>query len=145
MNRKLGFPLPVQEDWPPYDVEHIWVEDVGGNYKVKSFPFFIKGISYDDIIDVKTNDDGYVLDWHHVCKSGNSTIWIIERKETKVAEDLISIGAGIEEYPEHHLMSVNIPPSIDLKILDEVLRRYEDAETVEVAVPVDRIGLLTAR
>jgi hypothetical protein len=47
---KIGFPLEVEGDWPPYSVEQFWIKPVNGRYVVQSFPFFVKGVSFNDIV-----------------------------------------------------------------------------------------------
>lgn len=140
--RKLGFPLVVSDNWPPYDVEHMWVEESETLFQVKNFPFFLKGVAYDDLLRVQYDQDGYVTDWDIVVPSGNSTIWVIENQPTDIVDQLVAIGCGAEREESHDLISVNVPQSVDRDRLDSVLSEYEGAKSISVAVPVDRIGLL---
>lgn len=53
MNKtKMTFLLEKDEDgYPPDDSETLWVEElVDGNYRVDNIPFYIRGISPDDVV-----------------------------------------------------------------------------------------------
>lgn len=141
MKRKIGFPLEVKDGWPPFDVEHIWVETEGGNYIVKNLPFFIKGMALDDLIYADLDERGYALKWKQVKPSTNSTMWVIEHKMSDLSDKLESLGCKIERGSPGKLISVNVPESIDVDRLDAALGPYEEAGTISVAVPTDRIGL----
>ena len=62
---RIGFPLEIDEDedWPPYSVEHLWVRPVGETFYVRSFPFFVKGMAFDDLISAVVDAYGYVSQW----------------------------------------------------------------------------------
>ncbi|HEV2816227.1 MAG TPA: DUF4265 domain-containing protein [Allosphingosinicella sp.] len=139
---KLGFPLSIEDDWPPYDVEHLWLNQVDGLYQVKNFPFFLKGVAYDDVLSVDTGQDGYVDKWELVTPSHNSLMWILYNSKTDIVDQLINLGCGVEINEGCSLIAVNIPKEVSVVELDSLLKQYEDLGIISVAVPVDRIGLL---
>jgi hypothetical protein len=139
--KKLGFPLVVNDGWPPYDVEHIWVESTSEGYRVKSIPFFIKGIAYGDIVKATVDSNGYVDEWTTLIESPNSTLWILEHKKTDIADKLIQIGCLVEIEQIDSLIAVNVPADVNVDILDECLKLYENDGVISVAVPEDRIGI----
>lgn len=55
---KVLFPLERGEDgYPPEDWESIWAYSIGGDqYRVDNIPFFIMGISHNDIISTEKKD-----------------------------------------------------------------------------------------
>jgi len=143
MMRKLGFHLAVEDEWPPYEVEHIWTEQVGGLFRIKNYPFFLKGVSYDDLISAQVGPDDYVDQWVLVAPSTNSLVWIIDENETDIGERLIAAGCDVERDDHYGLISANVPAGTDRQRLDGILKEYEASGQISVAVPVDRIGLLT--
>jgi len=142
VKRKLGFPLAAKDGWPPYEVEHLWAELIDGMFKIKSFPFYLKGVSYDDIIRADVDEYGYVLNYDHIQRSKNTIVWIIENSPTDVCRELVEIGCGVEQDPSYKLISVNVPALTTLDKLNKILTKYEDSGKIEVAIPDDRIGLL---
>jgi Domain of unknown function (DUF4265) len=141
MKRKIGFPLHVKDGWPPFDVEHIWVEADGRGYTVKNVPFFVRGIALDDVISADLDEHGYVLKWSQLTPSTNSTMWIIEHHASDLCEKLETLGCDVERGNPSNLISVNIPASIDVDRLDSVLEPREETGAISVAVPTDRLGL----
>lgn len=136
--RKLGFPLQPEDGWPPFEIEHLWVEPIGLRFIVKNSPFFVKNLAYDDVITAKFDRNGYVRDWSLVSESGNSTIWVILKSASDVLERLSAIGCGIEGEPIDDLYSVNVPPGLDMKLVDGVLRPLDSDGIVAVAYPAFR-------
>ena len=95
---RIGFPLEIDEDedWPPYSVEHLWVQPVGETFYVRSFPFFVKGMAFDDLISAVVDAYGYVSQWSTIKPSSNSTIWIITSDQNQIIDELEKLGCGVE-------------------------------------------------
>jgi len=55
---KVLFPLERDEDgYPPEDWESVWAHSIGGDhYRVDNIPFFIMGISHNDIVSAEKKD-----------------------------------------------------------------------------------------
>jgi hypothetical protein len=94
------------EDGDEAEIECPWAESLGGNrYRLKNFPFFKYGISYDDIFEASSNvaDDPRLYITKVIEKSGNKTLRIffgesIETSEysRNVLKTLNDFGCGYE-------------------------------------------------
>lgn len=135
---EIGFYLDIKDDWPPFSVEHLWSERRGGNYIIRSFPFFVKGIAYGDLICGQLDSSGYINNWSLLVPSGNSTIWVIEEGDTGIIEDLENIGCGIESGAIENLYSINVPKSVETEEVESVIDSYEDDNRVSIAYPAYR-------
>ena len=79
---KVGFLLKQTDGWPPLEIEHIWLENNDDFYTVKNFPFYIKGIAYDDVITIELDENGCAKKWEVIKPSGNSLIWIFKHESS---------------------------------------------------------------
>ena len=139
MSKKIGFLLNPVDGWPPHNVEYLWLEDNGDRYTIKNFPFYTKGVAFEDIITLKLNDDGYAESWKVVTPSGNSLIWVFEHEPTSILERLQKIGCGFETQKAVRLHAVNIPPDTDVDLLDSILDSEKKQQKISVAFPVFRL------
>ena len=139
MKIKAGFPLEVVDDWPPYSIEHIWLQRLNNLYTVLNSPFYLKGVANGDIISADITDDSYVSEWSLVTESDNSVAWIIEHFESTVEQELRLLGCITERDSQHQLISVCIPGSVSYVDFNAVLSRFENENKISVAVPVDRM------
>ena len=57
---KLHFRMEVDEDgWPPASVESLWAVDLGdGTVRLDNTPWFVRGVTSRDIIQVDVEEDG---------------------------------------------------------------------------------------
>ena len=137
--KKVGFRLDVVDGWPPYDTEFIWAEGDGNILTIKSFPFFVNGIAYNDKIRIIESDDDTIVKWEVAEQSGNSTVWIIiHDTSSDLLERLEVLGCGYEGAPLKVIYSVNVPPTVDKRMLDSILEEYESSGDVSVAFPAFR-------
>jgi hypothetical protein len=135
---KLGFELDVQDGWPPYDVEHLWVEQTEAGYIIKSVPFFLKELALGDTITAVIGEYNYVKSWNIVEKSGNSTFWIIVSETSDVLDRLEALGCDVEGGAMTSLYSVNIPRALKFDTVDSILSSYVSAGSIDVAYPAIR-------
>lgn len=126
---KLTFRLSEDQIGPfPIAVESLWCAVEGKFFRVKNIPFFIDGVSFDDLIEVS----GKANDCYEIAKvvgpSNNCTIWILTKDVERGAallEELGVLGCGIEGgvFPDY--FAVNVPMTTDL---DKVLSVIQDCE-----------------
>jgi hypothetical protein len=127
---KLSFKLTDEQMGPfPVSVESLWCESEGIYYRVKNAPFFIDGISFDDLIAVSKIDDHLYRIDSVEAPSKNSTIWVYSKDEVqggRLLESLNKLGCGIEGgvFPDYY--AVNVPGTTDL---DFILKILNDAES----------------
>jgi hypothetical protein len=137
--KKVGFRLRIEDGWPPYDAEFLWTEQRGEFLCIKSFPFFVKGIAFDDLIRVTRWEHDEVINWRMAKESNNSTIWIITHQNgDEVLDKIAELGCGYEGAPFKSLYSVNIPPPVDKETVESILNSYESCGAISVAYPAFR-------
>lgn len=143
--KKLGFRIGnIEDGWPPYDVEHMWVKECGDNtYKIENVPFFVSGIALGDIIFAKTDRLNYVSEWRLLHPSENSTVWILEHGATDITGRLAQLGCTFERGSPSSLLAINVPSSIDPETFFGALEDLEAAEIISIAVPADRFASKT--
>ena len=132
---EIGFPLEVEGNWPPYKVEHIHVDVVEGGYIVKSIPFFVRCISYEDILYVDLYEQNYVVDWRHIKKSKNKTLWIMEKEPSSILDEIETLGCGVEGGAIPELYSINVPGFLKFDQIDGLISKYQESGIIEVAYP----------
>jgi RHS repeat-associated protein len=138
--KKIGFLLENIEEWPPFSVEHIWL-DVGENFSVvKSFPFFVKNIAFNDKLTIHFDSEKNVDKFSIFESSGNSTIWAVD-KETGFLKDIADLGCGYEGGVLKDYFSINVPKNIDKEKLRFILDKYEKNKGVSLAFPAWRIDV----
>jgi len=137
---KVLFSLDQDEDgYPPVTSETLWARRTPeGLYELDNIPFYAQGVSWKDIVAAEPNTEG-MLEFQRVAKpSGHSTIRIVasEKNEmTKVQQELERLGCSWEGSNQPSLISVDVPPEVDLQQIWNFLRTgldegrwdYEDA------------------
>lgn len=135
---KLGFKLDVQDGWPPFEIEHLWVEKQGKLYSIENAPFFVKNLAVGDLISAEIDEYNYVINWKVEKKSGNSTAWIIINKKNDVLDKLELFGCQVEGGPLSDFYSVNIPNIVDFSEIEKILSSSSDDGFIDVAYPAVR-------
>ena len=110
------FDLDVEDDYPPASSESLWAV-MGSNNEciIDSIPFYVKGISYGDIIEIEEEENYYSC--INILKSGgHSTIRIVffdksEKKE--VIKKIEKYGCTWEGMKGSSLTALDLPPDTD--------------------------------
>lgn len=136
-NEKVYFNIDPSE-WHGRPSEGLWAEKVEGdddNYKLLNSPFFVRGVSYLDVVKTVPVWDGGGRQFAGVARSGgHSTYMIISPDEAsfrplwKKLEALrctyesmkIQLSVG-----PRHLYSVDVPPSSDIYSVYRILELGE--------------------
>lgn len=117
------------------NTETLWARQIDTDlYQLDNSPFFTYGISWQDIIEAKLGHD-HVLEYVRcVKKSGNRTLRIIfqdYRTSDAGAEEILtrlrSLGCSYEGM-QPRMLSINVPPSVDLNAVVEFLKRQSGLE-----------------
>ena len=76
---KILFELKRDENgYPPADVEGLWAAPLGNDlYRIENIPFFVKGISCDDIVKASTDSAGAIRFGSLVKPSAHSTLRVV--------------------------------------------------------------------
>lgn len=124
------------------DIECPWADYLGNDqYRLKNFPFFFYGLSYDDIFVAKpiSADDNMPHFERVIKKSGHKTVRIIFSESIKTSEesrkilsDLTDFGCGYEGTNGEVYFVINIQPHCDFwkicEYLTEMNVKWEHAD-----------------
>ena len=133
---KYIFGLNVVEDWPPVEAESLHFDKVPNGYKLKSIPFFIQDIAYDDVLELDILDRARAEIKSMVAKSQNSTVWIYFRediKEKEILPQLEKLKIGVEGGALKGYYSLNLPKELSLVDFDNLFEELEKNDCVEIA------------
>lgn len=135
---RIAFLLEQIEEWPPVSVEHLWLKGGGATRTLESIPFFVKGISLGDEIDIERNDVGEVVKYTVSKKSDNTTIWFFspqisdfERVANVLEQDAI-LFEGLEEFS---MLAISLPPEKPLAQWDTIFSTQARSEDATNAFP----------
>jgi len=128
---KIFFHLQKDEDgYPPNDWEAMWGYEVeSGLYSLDNVPFFANGVSWKDVVSVERKDNE--LHFNGVIQpSGHSVLRVIAYDQSmtaKIHEELRKLGCGTEQSHLPSLLSVDVPPSVQIRpILEFLSKGFED-------------------
>ena len=127
---KIGFPLKQDEDgWPPTTRENLWAVDLGGGrYRIDNIPFYVRGISDEDIVAAATdNEDGRLVFSELIEASANSTFRLIVSAEEEISEvrkTFRDLGCPSEQVSPR-LFSLHIPESVPIKPIAILIEQGE--------------------
>jgi hypothetical protein len=131
-------------DWHRASAELVWVEVLWGGtrkiFKILNSPFYARGISYLDVVDVVPAPDGYGLDYARtIQKSGHSNIWLQVPSPPPKAfkyywSSLHELGCTYESSSEDTkdgnkiLYAVDVPPEAEIDQVLSILERGQDRD-----------------
>jgi hypothetical protein len=120
---KINFRLERDDDeYPPQDIESMWAVPIGDDtYRLDNVPFFVRGVSSEDIVRAKT-EEGALFFAGLVEARGHSTVRVLvwNHDETQdIRDQLRAMGCSSEGTHVPGLIAVDIPPSV----------RYADVRT----------------
>lgn len=121
---KLIVDLEVVDEWPPVAAESIWLERTDSGYQLKTIPFFISGIAYDDFLDIEIFSETHGAIKSVTVSSGNSTVWAYFREgvnELRVLSRLSEIGIGCEGGALTGYYALNVPADKSLADLKKCI------------------------
>jgi len=107
-------------DWHEHATESLWALNLGDDrYQIQNVPFHAYGVSYDDIVLAKANDEGQLIVQAVRERGGHSTYRVILNPHTTDEEferawkKLASIGSTYERATDR-LIAIDIPPETDI-------------------------------
>lgn len=130
-NTFLNFRLEIDGDgWPPVGSESLpFIEREHGLFELTVPPLFLKGLSVGDCISVDFDNEEYVSGWKCISPSRRSTVWLLKGSATNfqlTLENLKRLRCNVERFPEMHLCAIDIPETVALVALDEIIGEFED-------------------
>jgi hypothetical protein len=112
-------------------VESVWAEKVGNNYRIVNIPFFAYNLAYGDIVAANTETDGNLWFDELITASGHSTIQLIimddKVKVSDIGEQLVKLGCDWEGSHIPTYMSIDVPADLSYKPIREFLMQGRDA------------------
>jgi len=112
--------------------ESLWAERVGpGRFRILNSPFFLFGISADDVVEAK-EVDGDLRFQRVVSRGGHSTYRIFLQHDRTIKdadfttywEPISGLGATFEN-ADDHFVAVDIPPGKEVAAIYELLDKGE--------------------
>jgi hypothetical protein len=114
----------TEDDWPPAATETLWAQPTGdGYYEIDNIPFFVKSIAVGDVVAAHMEDGMLTFD-RLVRPSGHSTLSVIVSASTTVQtvrDELRAMGCDSELSHLPRLFSVDVPPEVDLRVIQAYL------------------------
>jgi hypothetical protein len=124
MHKKLLFTLTRDDNgYPPVSFESIWVTPQEAGYMVDNIPFFVKDVTFGDIIEATENEE-YLTYVKTLEESGNSLIRVVYYEGTdheQVRSMLAQLGCSTELDSDHQLIAINIPAQASLEAVQKFL------------------------
>jgi Domain of unknown function (DUF4265) len=126
---KVCFALEIEDDWPPAATECVWCKRSGNHYIIENTPFFISGLACGDEFSA-TPDlvNGCIFEFQVVKQSGHSVVWAANTAKHDVRHlmaALKSLGCSIGELPQFSLLTIDVPPAIELAKFDALISEWE--------------------
>ncbi len=130
---KIVLTLPTDE-WHGHSSETVWAEKVGeGRYRLRSVPFYAKGLSFGDVVNTTTRDGKEVVSGVSL-RSGHSTYRAFVKATVAVgSKDFYRVWRPIQERgctyerATEHLIAIDVPSSADLAAVYALLEAGETA------------------
>ncbi len=137
----LHFPIDVVDDWPPVRLESVpvrWSSSLAG-YEVLEAPLFVRDVSVGDILAVSLDDEERVVEFRHLLRSSNSTIWLLRLDRTRadvypLLEALRQLGCHTVRAETLSCYAVSVPHDLPMAAVDAILSQVDEA-AIAVAFP----------
>jgi hypothetical protein len=132
---KLRFLLTREEGgWPPAESEALWAEPLGDDlYRIDNTPWFVFGVSADDVVKAMAGSDGVLWGIEPVRRSGRQTVRIITRSGAPMHRDSaavvrlfepLGVRSEVMERPVP-MVALDVPADVPLQPVKELLRQGE--------------------
>ncbi len=119
-----------EEGYPPADWEHLWARPIGDSlFEIDNTPFFARGVSFRDVVFAERQGRLNVFR-EVVRRSGHRTLRAILFDQTltsELREQLRMVGCETELSHIPGLIAIDVPPSVELSCVRELLDDGENA------------------
>lgn len=104
--------FPKTRDWEGLHCEVVSKKE--NFFKVKNVPFYLKDISYEDVIKAKLSPAGY-LEFDCVIKRSGWSVYRLLLKNPSVLKTIVELSKamGLQVEQDESLMALAVPPSAD--------------------------------
>jgi hypothetical protein len=113
------------------DVETLWAIRVGENlYRLDNSPFFIYGVSWQDVVEAQPEEDGFLFFVRVVEKSGHCTLRVMfndfsaeDAEAEPILADIKNLGCSYEG--DVNVLVIDVPPEVNLETVTDYLINSE--------------------
>jgi len=134
---KVHFDLD-SSDWHGHGGESLWAAPVVGtdwrNFRIMNSPFFVRGVSFQDVVKANAQEAGFVFEFETVVERGGHSTYMLIMETSKPRVDaywnmLEKMGCSYESshidlsVGRRPLYSVDVPPCADIYEVYEMLER----------------------
>jgi len=136
---KIRFDLDQDESgYPPVRIENLWAVPLGsGTFQIDNIPFFVCGVSCEDIVAARADAEGTLRYAGLVRMGGHSTVRTIlydqpsnkttlTERTQRLRAHLKSLGCWTEQSHIPGLVSVDIPANVNLEAVRQFLQKGLD-------------------
>lgn len=132
---KVCFPLSDEDRGHGVEAENIWAECLGPNsYRVDNIPFYVYGISFDDVVRAGERDGRLVFE-AVLSHGGHSTFRVLIKDEAGYESpafnsrrrSLEQLGCSFE-VAKRRWISIDVPPNCDVFAVYRVLEQGEEQD-----------------
>jgi Domain of unknown function (DUF4265) len=105
------------EGYPPVDIERLWCEEIGaGEFTLDNIPFFTRQATLGDVVEgQRLGDEIFYLSTLE--RSQNSLLRVVffdGRDPSALRAELAKLGCSSEQSHLQSLIAVNVPPSVNI-------------------------------
>jgi hypothetical protein len=108
---------------PDGEIETLWASDLGcGHYRLDNTPWYAYGISWQDVVEARPDEQGQLQFVKVVSKSGNRTVRITSEQPftDEWLEKVASLGATYEGANRRYI-GINVPQELGLEVVTSFL------------------------
>jgi hypothetical protein len=132
MSKDIFINMPQKKRNGKFIVEKLHVVKVGEHYRIESVPVYSNLMCKGDIITIKKMEGEFWLD-DIIESSDNSTIrieFLDMKQRLTIMFYLADLGCESHCVKKGKVCSLNVPGSLDFKVIDDYLQKFEDQRVI---------------
>lgn len=127
---KVRFAVEQDEDgWPPVKSEGLWAVPLGGDrFRIDNTPWFVRGISADDVVEALAGSDGVLWATRRLESGGRLTVRVIALADGSLSGDpetvraqFTPLGLTGEIAQQYRMVALDVPPGTALAPVKSLL------------------------
>ena len=130
-NKKVKIFFPINKDNDKPKTESVWAEGNGsGNFRIDNIPFFTYGISHNDIVSAKLNEENLLFFQKIIKRGGHSTLRLffkskLSEQEKQFEMDKLNKRGAVVERATESLFAIDVPLNANLHSVKSLLQEGE--------------------
>ena len=131
MSQRVKVAIDVHESIVGETVETLWAEKTEGGYRLLNSPWYAKGVSYLDVVEVAAAADGFLEVTRKIGTAGHSTYRLLiegDADSVRSWDEMQSLGCTCEESLKNgfRLLAVDVPPECDINAAYSLMEAGEN-------------------